>query len=100
MTRGCAYDVASGNNYWSGSPAQYSATPGYDLCAGWGTPNGINLINALAAPTDPLVILPVAGFTASGAVGGPFGGAPQALTLTNTGANTLNWSLLRTSAWL
>ncbi|HEV2318762.1 MAG TPA: hypothetical protein VGV18_03370, partial [Verrucomicrobiae bacterium] len=25
----------------------YFAVPGYDLCTGWGTPNGINLINVL-----------------------------------------------------
>jgi hypothetical protein len=31
-------------------PTKFSAVAGYDLCTGWGTPNGTNLINALAGP--------------------------------------------------
>jgi len=42
------HDITTGNNSWSGSPNEYPATTGYDLCTGWGTPNGTNLINALA----------------------------------------------------
>ncbi len=30
--------------------AAFRAAPGYDLCTGWGTPNGQNLINLLAPP--------------------------------------------------
>ncbi len=37
----------------------YSAVPGYDLCTGWGTPNGINLINALVSPTKPVPVLTI-----------------------------------------
>jgi uncharacterized repeat protein (TIGR01451 family) len=44
----CFNDVTTGNNTWSNSPTKYFAVPGYDLCAGWGTPTGSNLINALA----------------------------------------------------
>lgn len=44
----CFHDTATGNNYWSSSPANFPAVTGYDLCTGWGTPNGTNLINALA----------------------------------------------------
>ena len=40
-------DIASGNDTWSQSPNSFYAVPGYDLCAGLGTPNGTNLINAL-----------------------------------------------------
>jgi hypothetical protein len=43
------HDITTGSNEWSGSPHQYIATNGYDLCTGWGTPNGANMINALAA---------------------------------------------------
>jgi subtilase family serine protease len=43
----CFHDITSGNNYWSNSPALYPAVAGYDLCTGWGTPKGTNLINAL-----------------------------------------------------
>jgi len=49
----CFHDITIGNNTWSASPSLFYAVAGYDLCTGWGTPNGINLINALvgAAPT-------------------------------------------------
>jgi uncharacterized repeat protein (TIGR01451 family) len=43
----CFHDITTGNNTWSGSPTLFFAVPGYDLCTGLGTPNGINLINAL-----------------------------------------------------
>jgi uncharacterized repeat protein (TIGR01451 family) len=51
----CFHDIVTGNNTWSNSPAMFFAVPGYDLCTGWGTPNGTNLINALA----PLANAPV-----------------------------------------
>ncbi len=44
----CFHDTTVGNNIGSGTAGLYPATNGYDLCTGWGTPNGINLINALA----------------------------------------------------
>lgn len=43
----CFHDVTTGDNIDSGSPNLYFAVPGYDLCTGWGTPNGVNLINVL-----------------------------------------------------
>jgi hypothetical protein len=44
----CFHDITSGNttNYSSG-PNRFFAAPGYDLCTGWGSPNGSNLMNAL-----------------------------------------------------
>jgi subtilase family serine protease len=36
------HDISSGNN-------GYSATVGYDLATGWGSPNGTNLVTALAS---------------------------------------------------
>ncbi len=36
----------------SGTSGSYSATTGFDLVTGWGSPNGQNLINALAAPVS------------------------------------------------
>jgi subtilase family serine protease len=39
------HDITSGNN------GTYSTTVGYDLVTGWGSPNGVNLINLLA-PSD------------------------------------------------
>ncbi|HUE37549.1 MAG TPA: S53 family peptidase, partial [Candidatus Acidoferrum sp.] len=43
----CFHDVTMGNNFWPGSPSEFSAEPGYDLCTGWGTPAGQSLIDAL-----------------------------------------------------
>src|SRR5208283_2195075 len=44
----CFHDVTTGNNKNSQSPNAFSAVAGYDLCTGWGTPTGSNLIGALA----------------------------------------------------
>jgi subtilase family serine protease len=49
------HDITSGNNFSPTSPTNFSAVAGYDLCTGWGTPNGSNMINALAPPF-PLTI--------------------------------------------
>jgi PKD repeat protein len=53
----CFHDITTGNNEWSRSRTKYTAVTGYDLCTGWGTPNGTNLINALSgsAVTSPLL---------------------------------------------
>jgi subtilase family serine protease len=40
------HDITSGSN-------GYNATVGYDLATGWGSPNGANLINALAGAQGP-----------------------------------------------
>ena len=42
------HDDTSGNNEWANSPSKFSAASGYDLCTGWGSPNGQALINDLA----------------------------------------------------
>ena len=55
----CFHDITAGNNQKTGSGSKFPATPGYDLCTGWGTPNGTNLINALAAAPTPIVQLSV-----------------------------------------
>jgi uncharacterized repeat protein (TIGR01451 family) len=56
-------DTTTGNNFSSSSPSKFSATAGYDLCTGWGTPNGINMINALAAPPVRMPLVTSNGFT-------------------------------------
>ncbi len=93
------HDITTGNNTWSGSPAKFYAVSGYDLCTGWGTPAGQNLINALANP-EALLITPSSGFTSIGGVGGPFTITSQSLSLTNVGTNSLTWTLVNTSLWL
>jgi len=42
------HDITTGNNTNSTSSPDFPATTGYDLCTGWGTPVGANLINTLA----------------------------------------------------
>jgi uncharacterized repeat protein (TIGR01451 family) len=50
------HDITTGNNTNLSIPNEFFAVPGYDLCTGWGTPNGTNMINALAPPaTTPIV---------------------------------------------
>lgn len=57
-------DITTGDNTWSLSTNQFFAVPGYDLCTGWGTPNGSNLINALShANSQPRVQFWQANFT-------------------------------------
>ena len=96
----CFHDITTGNNTSSSSPDKFYAVAGYDLCTGWGTPIGSNLIAALLVPPDALVITPQLGFTAIGRVGGPFDATSQSYWLTNAGNAPLNWTLANTSQWL
>ena len=91
------HDTTTGNNFSAQSPAKYPAAAAYDLCTGWGTPNGGNLINLLTpAVVKPLLIN--AGFTLSGETCPPINGAIDPgetvtvnLALQNLGtANTTN----------
>jgi uncharacterized repeat protein (TIGR01451 family) len=50
------HDVTTGNNTNASSPHLFFAVTGYDLCTGWGTPTGRNLIDALAPPPNSAVI--------------------------------------------
>jgi len=43
------HDITVGNNTSTKSTNAFYAVPGYDLCTGWGTPNGSGLINAFFA---------------------------------------------------
>jgi uncharacterized repeat protein (TIGR03803 family) len=93
------HDITIGNNTTVASPTNYFAVPGYDLCTGWGTPNGSNLLYALALP-QVLQITPDTNFSASGAPGGPFSPTAQNYSLANSGASSLNWALGYTVSWL
>jgi subtilase family serine protease len=70
------HDTTVGNNFWSASPNEFSTTTGYDLCTGWGTPNGTNLINALAGQNS---------------TGTSVDTTPPSLNITSP-ANNLKWS--------
>ena len=56
------HDITSGSD-------GYSATIGYDLATGWGSPNGANLINALSGPVAPGFTLSASPATVSIAAG-------------------------------
>ena len=93
------HDITTGNNTNLVSHINFSAVPGYDLCTGWGTPAGQNLINTFVPP-DVLGISPLLGFNSYGAIGGPFTITSQTFTLTNSGTASFNWNLVNTSSWL
>jgi hypothetical protein len=95
------HDITTGNNANTSSPKLFLAVPGYDLCTGWGTPNGNNLIELLLqSPSAGLVVMPALGFIAAGPVGGPFQMTSTTFTLTNAGATTLNWATSNVVTWL
>jgi uncharacterized repeat protein (TIGR01451 family) len=62
------HDTTTGDNTWPGSPSQFYAVSGYDLCTGWGTPNGKNLIDAFVPPCAPDGILEVNITPANGSI--------------------------------
>lgn len=94
------HDIATGNNFSPDSPAQFAATSGYDLCTGWGTPTGTNLIDALVSfGSRQLTILPASLPDISGPAGGPFSPPTISLWLTNAGAVSLPWSAGISAAW-
>jgi uncharacterized repeat protein (TIGR01451 family) len=49
------HDITTGCNTNASITNEFFAVPGYDLCTGWGTPAGTNMINALAPPPTPLL---------------------------------------------
>jgi hypothetical protein len=62
------HDITTGNNTSDNSPKQFFAVSGYDLCTGWGTPNGSNLINAVVSASKGPVLIG-AGSTVTGGEG-------------------------------
>jgi hypothetical protein len=94
------HDITTGNDFNTGSPTNYSAVPGYDLCTGWGTPNGSNTINILAPPVDSLGVNPALGFSVLLPWGQSNISDTVTFTLTNTSATAINWSLGGGAAWL
>jgi len=52
----CFHDITTGNDIGTNTPGLFNAVAGYDLCTGLGTPNGTNLINALAPLSWPFFI--------------------------------------------
>jgi hypothetical protein len=77
-------DCTTGNNFWTASPSLFSAVPGYDLCTGWGTPNGQVLINLLAGDPAPPSIVGNGGFET--------GAFPPWTQVGNTGSTSVSGS--------
>jgi kumamolisin len=84
------HDITSGSN-------GFTCETGYDLCDGWGSPNGAALINALTGPVGPSFTLtanPSSLTIAAGSTGTstitvvPAGGFSGSVTLSATGLPT------------
>ena len=88
------HDITSGNNN-NGHGKSYNAVVGYDLVTGWGSPNGQDLIDALAGSATPSFTLsdsPTSVTITQGGAGGTstitvadLGGFSGTVTLTASG---------------
>ena len=94
----CFHDITIGNNATTSNPTKYRALPGYDLCTGWGSPRGSNLISALALPLR-LEVTPGPALLFTGSVGGTVNPAMLAFTLTNR-SGSLVWTVGQDLPWL
>jgi len=83
----CFHDIATGNNIGTNAAGLFNAVAGYDLCTGWGTPNGTNLINALAPLAFPFFITQPASQKATN-------GANVSFTINVAGGSPLNFQWL------
>jgi subtilase family serine protease len=95
----CFHDITEGHNTNDVSTNKFFAVKGYDLCTGWGTPNGSNLINALAPP-DNLILLPSGGLALALTNNGAAPGEEETLVLTNAGATSIAWSVGAVPSWI
>jgi uncharacterized repeat protein (TIGR01451 family) len=62
----CFHDCTVGNNTWPSFPTNFYAVPGYDLCTGWGTPTGSNIINLLVPPLSIPALFVVTNYISGG----------------------------------
>jgi len=81
------HDTTTGNNFTTASPKKYPAVTGYDLCTGWGTPNGNGLINALGVPPAPTIT------TGSPLPSGAVGAGYSATLAASGGSAPYAWSV-------
>jgi hypothetical protein len=84
------HDIVSGNNFNSFSPDLFSAVPGYDLVTGLGSPNGQNLINALAMVNTGANFALLSSPATLTVVQGELGGAQITLQAVNGFSGTVN----------
>jgi len=95
----CFRDITTGDTSNRVDHTGFPAVAGYDLCTGWGTPAGSNLLYALALP-QLLQIVPGTNVISSGIAGGPFDPTTQDYSLTNVSAVTVDWTLGYNASWL
>lgn len=93
------HDVTGGDNTSTLSPNRFYATSGYDLCTGWGSPAGQNLIDDLTTQRSSFFVTPAAAFSV-GLSNGPFNVTNQQFIIESSGWQPFNWSLINTSLWL
>ncbi len=94
------HDITTGDDFNTDSPDNYSAVAGYDLCTGWGTPDGTNMLDALASAADSLRIAPGFGFSANTPWGVPISNQTTSFTVTNAGSTSISWGIGGGAAWL
>jgi hypothetical protein len=61
------HDITSGSNPASEGTTSYTAVAGYDLVTGWGSPNGVGLINYFSNPVPDFALAPTAAAVIRGA---------------------------------
>jgi subtilase family serine protease len=97
----CFNDITTGNNTSLDNPKNFYAAFEYDLCTGWGTISGANLINALQpqsnAITNPSTLFSYT-ITASGTQE-LTNYTPQAFTWTVTASATETYFTSGTATW-
>jgi len=93
------HDITTGNDFWPGSPTNFEAASGYDLCTGWGTPNGTNLINLLAPQITPIVltIAPAGGRTLQITESGLAFGITNYLQVSTNPISSARWTSIATN---
>jgi len=90
------HDITTGNNFPYAGATRFVAVPGYDLCTGWGTPTGSNLINALVSPAF-LPVITGAGSALQAETCQPTNGALNPGELVTVGFALLNSGLAGTT---
>jgi len=82
----CFHDITVGNNTNVNSDDLFFAVPGYDLCTGWGSPNGQNLIDALVGFAGPVFVdFNYTGTTQDGSYNHPFKTLAHGVNAVRTG---------------
>jgi hypothetical protein len=94
--RSAFHDITTGNNFPNAGATRFVAVPGYDLCTGWGTPTGSNLINALVSPAF-LPVITGAGSALEAETCQPTNGAINPGELVTVGFALLNNGLASTT---